>query len=63
MNGVSYVASKYPWTSAGYWWYSNNMNSLCDSGASVEQVTYRVNGGYNGLESRRSYYQKACSIF
>ena len=63
MEGVSYVAQKYPWTSAGFWWYSNNMNSLCDSGATVEQVTKRVNGGYNGLDSRKAYYKKACQIF
>ena len=63
MEGVSYVATNYPWTSAGYWWYNNNMNALCDSGASVEQVTYRVNGGDRGLEDRRYYYNKACGIF
>ena len=63
MQGVDYVANNYPWTSAGYWWYRNGMNSLCDSGASVEQVTRRVNGGYNGLESRRNYYNRACGIF
>ena len=58
MQGVSYVAKKYPWTSAGYWWYANNMNTLCDSGASVEEVTKRVNGGYKGLDSRKYYYNK-----
>ena len=63
MQGVDYVAQNYPWTSAGFWWYRNGMNSLCDRGASVEQVTKKVNGGYNGLESRRSYYNKACNIF
>ena len=30
MLGVDYVATNYPWTSAAYWWYKNNMNSLCD---------------------------------
>ena len=63
MQGVDYVANNYPWTSAGFWWYRNGMNSLCDSGASVEQVTKRVNGGYNGLSSRKSYYNKACNVF
>jgi len=63
MEGVDYVANNLPWTSAGFWWYRNGMNSLCDNGASVEQVTRRVNGGYNGLESRRSYYNKACQVF
>ena len=63
MNGVDYVAAYYPWTSAGFWWYSNNMNSLCDSGASVTTITKRVNGGTNGLSSRQSYYNKACTVF
>lgn len=63
MNGVDYVASRYPWTSAGFWWYRNGMNGLCDSGASVETVTRRVNGGLNGIDSRRMYYNRACGIF
>lgn len=63
MDGVNYVAAKYPFTSAGFWWDNNHMNALCDSGATVEQVTLRVNGGYNGLEDRQHYYQKACGIF
>jgi predicted chitinase len=63
MNGVDYVASKYPWTSAGFWWYNNKMNNLCDKGATVETITRKVNGGTNGLKSRQSYYNKACSVF
>ena len=63
MEGVSYVSSKYPWTSAGYWWKSHGLNSLCDNGASVDVITKRVNGGYNGLAERKKYYQRACNIF
>jgi putative chitinase len=63
MEGVDYVSHKYPFTSAGYWWESNGMNSLCDTDPSVEQVTLRVNGGYNGLEDRKAYYGRAeCNI-
>lgn len=62
MQGCNYVASTYPFSSAGFWWMNNHMNALCDSGASVEQVTKRVNGGYNGLADRKAYYQKACNI-
>ena len=54
--GVEHVAETYPFTSAGYWWVSNGMNELCDTNPSVEQVTLRVNGGYNGLEDRKYYY-------
>jgi predicted chitinase len=63
MDGVNYVAAKYPFTSAGFWWDNNGMNALCDGGASVEKVTLRVNGGYNGLDDRQQYFSKACGIF
>jgi predicted chitinase len=62
MNGVDYVANKYPATSAGFWWYNNNMNKLCDSNPTVEQVTKRVNGGLNGIEDRKYYYNRALQI-
>ena len=56
MEGVDYVAETYPFTSAGFWWVSNNMNELCDEGADVMEVTLRVNGGTNGLSDRIHYY-------
>ncbi|QBP06191.1 endolysin [Synechococcus phage S-B68] len=62
MDGVDYVAKEYPFTSAGYWWYDNRMNELCESGASVEQVTRRVNGGYNGLADRQMYYNRTVRV-
>jgi putative chitinase len=58
MQGVDYVANKYPWSSAGFWWDKNGMNGFVDSGATVEQVTLRVNGGYNGLEDRKELYSR-----
>jgi putative chitinase len=63
MEGVNYVASVYPFTSAGFWWHNNKMNSLIDGGASVTQVTRRVNGGTNGLADRQKYYAKAIKVF
>ncbi len=63
MDGVAYVAAKYPFTSAGFWWSNNDMNALCDRGASVEEVTLCVNGGYNGLDDRKYYFDKASGIF
>jgi putative chitinase len=62
MDGVDYVSKTYPFSSAGFWWHNNDMNALCDRGASVEQVTLRVNGGYNGLDDRKAYYRKACQV-
>jgi len=63
MDGHRYVASVYPFTSAGFWWHNGNMNALIDSGASVEKVTRRVNGGINGLSDRQKYYNKALKVF
>ncbi len=64
MKGCDYVAQNYPWTSAGFWWHMNNMNSLCDKqDVTVEKVTRRVNGGTNGLQKRQKYYELACTIF
>lgn len=62
MEGCQYVAATYPFTSAGFWWHNNGMNTLCDRGATVEQVTRRVNGGFNGLNDRIAYYRKACEV-
>ena len=62
MDGVTYVANKYPMTSAGFWWHNNKMNALCDSNPTVDQVTLRVNGGYNGLDDRKRYYARCCEV-
>ena len=59
MQGVDYVAPRYPWSSAGFWWFNNKMNAVCDTHPTVEQVTKRVNGGYNGLASRKKYFAQA----
>lgn len=61
-EGCSYVAKNYPWSASGWWWSDANMNKLIDGGASVEQVTKRVNGGYNGLSERKKYYNMLESI-
>ncbi|WP_237171575.1 PAAR-like protein [Paenibacillus sp. IHB B 3084] len=50
-------------TSAGFWWEQHNMNALCDKGATVRQITKKVNGGYNGLKDREMYYKKCENIF
>lgn len=62
MDGVNYVAEKYPFTSAGFWWSNNKMNELCDKNPTVEQVTLRVNGGYNGLADRKMYYARCLDV-
>lgn len=62
LQGCDYVAVNYPFTSAGYWWMQNKINSLCDLGATVEQITRRVNGGLNGLAERKRYYAIALKV-
>jgi putative chitinase len=55
------VATKYPLASAGYFFDSNKLWSICDMGetdAVVTQVTKRVNGGTNGLAHRLSEFKK-----
>jgi putative chitinase len=63
MEGCNYVAEHWPMSSAGYWWYLNNMNRLCDRpGVNVEMITRRVNGGVNGLDDRIRFYERACNV-
>jgi len=62
MEGVDYVSTHYPFTAAGFWWKDNNMNALCDQNPTVAQVTKRVNGGYNGLQDREDYYNRAKKV-
>lgn len=64
MNGVDYVAENYAFTASGFWWMSNKMNQLCDSGATCRQVSARVNGRdpANGLADREKYYKRCCEV-
>jgi putative chitinase len=48
--------------SACWYWKVNNINPWCDLG-DVERVTKIINGGYNGLEDRKSKYTLAMKIF
>lgn len=61
MLGCQYVANRYPFTSAGFWWHLNAINSFVDNGASCRQVSAKVNGRdpANGLDEREAYFEKA----
>lgn len=61
MEGCSYVAATYPFTSAGFWWQQNGINALVDAGATCRKISARVNGRdpANGLADREAYYRKA----
>jgi predicted chitinase len=63
MQGANYVANIYPFTSAGFWWTNNGMNDLIDRGATVREVTRRVNGGYNGLADREEQFDRIKTIY
>lgn len=63
MQGCNYVASTYPFTSAGWYWKTRDLNKVCDNGASVAEVTKIINGGHRGLKERIDYFNKAKLIF
>ena len=53
------VATKYPLTSAAFFFDKNKLWDICDKGDTpdvVTQVTKRVNGGTHGLEDRLSKF-------
>jgi putative chitinase len=59
------VATKYPLTSAAYFFNSNNLWIICDEGSTddiVTKVTRRVNGGTNGLSHRLQEFKKFISL-
>jgi predicted chitinase len=52
------VESDYPAEASVWFWKINNFNDFAndDTEATLELVTKRVNGGKNGIESRRKYF-------
>jgi putative chitinase len=49
------VATKYPLTSAGFFFNKNKLWEICDKGETIEVITSltkRINGGTNGLDDR-----------
>ena len=48
---------------AGWYWNSRTLNSLADLGdAGFDEITRRVNGGFNGYEDRLAYYRRAKEV-
>ena len=57
MDDPSLVATKYPLTSAAWFFEKRGLWAICDEGVHqdiVKKVTLKVNGGYNGLADRLS---------
>jgi len=48
---------------AAWFWTKRRLNIFADKGGGFfDEITFRVNGGYNGKESRRKYYHKALEV-
>ena len=43
---------------AGWFWDTHGLNELADTGK-FREITQRINGGLNGIESREKYWQRA----
>ena len=59
------VSTKYPLTSAAFFFETNNLWPICDKGSSTEVVTTltkRINGGTNGLADRIAKFKKFYTI-
>ena len=59
------ISTKFPMLSAAYFFDSIKLWSVCDLGSTdevVKKVTKKVNGGYNGLESRLENFHKFWSL-
>jgi len=59
------VATKYPLSSAAFFFQSNGLWSICDKGAddaTVTAVTKRVNGGTIGLPDRLKHFKEYYSL-
>lgn len=46
---------------AGQFWKLNGLNALADQ-QDIRQITKRINGGYNGLDDRIKYYERAKKV-
>jgi putative chitinase len=60
LDNPDLVATKYPLSSAGWFFQKKGLWTICDEGDSVDiikKVTYRVNGGYNGLQDRINKFE------
>jgi predicted chitinase len=63
--GHKYVAERYPFMSAGFWWKNNNMNAAIEAGADARRVSRLVNGRdpANGLDKRLAAFARASTVF
>jgi len=65
MESPGLVATKYPLSSAAFYFSKNNLWKICDQGATnnvVIQLTKRINGGTIGLDDRLARFKKYYDI-
>lgn len=65
LSSPDLVATKYPLTSAGWFFSKNGLNAIADTGYGVDvitKVTKRVNGGTIGLDDRIKHFNEYYSI-
>ena len=55
MDGVDYVSSTYPFTSAQIWIKENDLLNVCLN-QGFDACCKRINGGWNGYEDRKAKY-------
>jgi len=63
-EGSGRVAEAYFWDSAGWLWKEHyKMHEKFANGAvpTVKDITFKINGGYNGLAERENFY-KCCKV-
>jgi putative chitinase len=61
-QAISYLETKEGAIESACWfWAKNNLNALADA-QDMKALTRRINGGFNGLEDRMKYYNKALSV-
>jgi len=61
MEDPDLVATKYPMESAIWFFKRNKLWDICDEGVNddtIERLTKRINGGYNGLKHRKEETKK-----
>ena len=66
-NPEKLSTNEYAALSAGWFWDKNNLNKIADdmslsSDETCTQITKIVNGGYNGLDARLGYLNRAMSV-
>jgi putative chitinase len=61
MANPSLIATKYPLSSAAFFFNTNKLWTICDKGATdevVAEVTKRVNGAHIGLQDRLKHFKE-----